>query len=66
LPCGVPQVVFGANFTAHPQTADPEMPGAGLKAGHLKTWLKSAGVADPASLDQIELPPFGVYIGQIE
>jgi alpha-glucosidase len=62
----VPQVVVSANFTADAQIVDLETPGAGLKPGHLKTLLKSAGVADPASLDHIELPPFGVYIGQIE
>jgi len=63
---GAPQVVVSTNFTADPQIVDLETPGAGLKAGHLKTLLKSPGAADPDSLDRIELPPFGVYIGQIE
>jgi alpha-glucosidase len=63
---GAPQVVVSTNFTADPQTVDLEAPGAGLKAGHLRTLLKSPGVADPQSLDRIELPPFGVYIGQVE
>jgi alpha-glucosidase len=62
---GRPQVVVSANFTARAQTVDLETPGAGLMAPHLKTLLKSPGVADPVSLDRIELPPFGVYIGQV-
>lgn len=63
---GMPQVVVSANFTAEPQIVNLESSGAGLSAGHLKTLLKSPGGADPASLEQIELGPFGVYIGQIE
>jgi alpha-glucosidase len=63
---GMPQVVVSANFTAQPQTVDLETPGAGLKPERLRTLLKSPGVADPASPDPIELPPFGVYIGQVE
>jgi alpha-glucosidase len=31
----------------------------------VKTLLKSPGGSDPASLDHIELQPFGVYIGQV-
>jgi alpha-glucosidase len=63
---GAPQVVVSANFTTEPQIVDLEAPGAGLEAGHLKTLLKSPGAVDPESLVRIELPPFGVYIGQIE
>ncbi|HEX4028975.1 MAG TPA: alpha-glucosidase [Terracidiphilus sp.] len=63
---GMPQVVVSANFTAEPQIVNLEAGGAGLKPGHLKTLLKSPGGADPASLDQIVLGPFGVYIGEIE
>jgi alpha-glucosidase len=63
---GMPQVVVSANFTAEPQIVNLESSGAGLSAGHLKTLLKSPGGADPTSLEQIELGPFGVYIGEIE
>jgi alpha-glucosidase len=63
---GMPQVVVSANFTAEPQIVNLEAGGAGLKPGRLKTLLKSPGGADPASLDQIVLGPFGVYIGEIE
>ncbi|HVU45969.1 MAG TPA: alpha-glucosidase [Terracidiphilus sp.] len=63
---GMPQVVVSANFTAEPQIVNLEAGEAGLKPGHLKTLLKSPGGADPTSLEQIELGPFGVYIGEIE
>ena len=63
---GMPQVVVSANFTAAPQIVNLLSGDAGLKPGHLKTLLKSPGGADPASLSQIELGPFGVYIGEID
>jgi alpha-glucosidase len=62
---GSPAIVITANFTAEPQVVNV-MGGAGLKAGKVKTLLKSPGGADPKSLDRIELGPFGVYIGQVE
>jgi alpha-glucosidase len=63
---GMPQVVVSANFTAEPQIVNLGAGQAGLKPGHLKTLLKSPGGADATSLEQIELGPFGVYIGEIE
>src|SRR5581483_10476777 len=63
---GMPQVVVSANFTAEPQMVNLLAAGSGLKAGRLKTLLKSPGGTDPVSLDRVELAPFGVYIGEIE
>jgi alpha-glucosidase len=62
---GMPQVIVSANFTAEPQTVSLGADSPDLKAGHLKTLLKSPRGADPVSLDHIELAPFGVYIGEI-
>lgn len=59
------QVVVSCNFTADPQTANLTS-GASLKGTHAKTLLKSEGEADPASLDAVQLPAFGVYVGQVE
>ena len=59
---GEAPVVVSVNFTAEPQTVNLA---AGVKAGSLYTLLKSPGGADPASLDSIELGPFGVYIGEV-
>jgi len=63
---GAPQVVVSVNFTAQPQIVNLASGGAGLKAGNLHTLLKSPGGTDPKSPDQIELGPFGVYIGELK
>ncbi len=60
---GAPSVVVSVNFTAEPQTVSLSVPGI---AGKLKTLLKTPDAADPASLSQIQLGPFGVYIGQVK
>lgn len=63
---GAPQVVVAVNFTADAQTVNLTTGDAGVKAGHAKTLLKSPGGTDPASLDKVELGPFGVYIGEVK
>ena len=63
---GDAQVVVTANFTAEPQTVNLTAGGASLKGTHGKTLLKSPSGADPASLDHVELGPFGVYIGEVK
>jgi len=60
------EVVVSCNFTADPQTVNLIAGGGGLKGNHARTLLKSPGGSDPASLDAVELPPFGVYIGQVQ
>jgi alpha-glucosidase len=60
---GKPAVVVSVNFTAEPQTVSLSVPGSG---GRPKTLLKSPGAADPATLDRIELGPFGVYVGEVQ
>jgi len=60
---GAPAVVVSVNFTADPQTVSLSVPGAG---GGVKTLLKTPGAQDPASISQIELGPFGVYIGEVK
>jgi alpha-glucosidase len=63
---GSPAIVISANFTADPQTVNLGGVSATLKARKVKTLLKSPGGKDPATLDTVELGPFGVYIGQAE
>ncbi len=64
-------VVVAANFTAEPQlvnlgaTAQPAGQN-GVPGNRAKTLLKSPGVNDPESLEAIQLPPFGVYVGQVQ
>jgi alpha-glucosidase len=59
---GDPPVVVSVNFTAQRQTVSLSVPGFN---GKLKTLLKTPGAADPDSLDQIQLGPFGVFVGRI-
>ncbi len=58
-----PTVVVSANFSAEPQTVSLSVPGF---SGKVKTLLKTPGAADPSSLGQIQLGPFGVYVGEIQ
>ena len=61
---GTPAVIVSLNFTAEPQTVALAVPGVAAES-KVKTLLKSPNSADPASLNQILLPPFGVYIGEV-
>jgi len=58
---GAAAVVVSVNFTAEPQAVSLSVPGA---TGKAKTLLKTPGATDPASLDKIQLGPFGVYVGE--
>jgi alpha-glucosidase len=60
---GAPAVVVSVNFTAEAQTVNLSIPGSG---GKTRTLLKTPGAADPAGLGQIELGPFGVYVGEVK
>jgi alpha-glucosidase len=60
---GVPAVVVSVNFTAEPQTVSLSVP---QTSGKTKTLLKTPGAADPVSLNQIVLGPYGVYIGEVQ
>lgn len=63
---GAPAVVVACNFTAQPQTIGFNLSAQGIHSTRVKTLLKSPGTGDPASLKQVKLPAFGVYIGQLE
>ena len=55
-------VVVSVNFKAEPQLVSLSVHGAGA---NLKTLLKTPGARDPVSLHQIQLGPYGVYIGEV-
>ena len=55
-------VVVSVNFKAEPQSVSLSVHGAGA---NLKTLLKTPGARDPVSLQQIQLGPYGVYIGEV-
>jgi alpha-glucosidase len=58
------QVVVSCNFSAEPQTVN--LSGGGVKGTHANTLLKSPSGSEPASLDKVELPAFGVYVGEVQ
>jgi alpha-glucosidase len=63
---GQPAVVVACNFTAEPQKVSFDLSQQGVTSKQAKTLMKTPGSSDPASLDAVNLPPFGVYIGQVQ
>lgn len=63
---GSPAVVVACNFTPQSQTIGFDLTAEGVGSTRAKTLLKSPGTNDPASLKQVKLPPYGVWIGQVE
>jgi alpha-glucosidase len=63
---GAPAVVVACNFTDQPQKIDLSLAGEGVQSKKVKTLMKFPEASDPASLDSVELPPFGAYVGQVE
>ncbi len=62
---GQPTVVVACNFTADAQKFAFDLSAVG-GAKQAKTLMKTPGSSDPASLDTVNLPPYGVYIGQLQ
>jgi alpha-glucosidase len=63
---GQPAVVVACNFTAEPQKIGFDLSQQGISSKQVKTLMKTPGASDPASLDAVSLPPYGVYIGQLQ
>jgi alpha-glucosidase len=63
---GQPTVVVACNFTASPQKFAFNLSGIGSPSKQAKTLMKTPGSSDPASLDEVNLPPYGVYVGQVQ
>ncbi len=63
---GQPTVVVACNFTASLQKFAFDLSGTGLTSKQAKTLMKTPGSSDPASLDEVNLPPYGVYVGQVQ
>ena len=59
-------VLVACNFTAQSQTVAFDLSSQGVSGQKLTTLLQTPGSAEPESLASIKLPPFGVYIGQIQ
>ena len=63
---GQPAVVVACNFTAEPQKISFDLSAQGITSKQAKTLMKTPGSSDPSSLNDVQLPPFGVYIGQVQ
>jgi alpha-glucosidase len=63
---GQPAVVVACNFTPERQKFAFDLAQHGITSKQAKTLMKTPGSSDPMSLDQVNLPPFGVYIGQVQ
>ena len=63
---GEPAVVVACNFTAQPQKVSFDLSSQGITSKQAKTLMKTPGSSDPPSLDNVQLPPFGVYMGQVQ
>ncbi len=63
---GQPAVVVACNFTAQPQKVSFDLSSRGIASKQAKTLMKTPGSSDPSSLDNVQLPPFGVYMGQVQ
>lgn len=59
-------VLVSLNFSAANQSLKLDLSGAGVKGKHLKKLLASSSEINPASLDSIELPPYGSYVGHVQ
>jgi alpha-glucosidase len=59
-------VLVACNFTAHQQTVAFDLSPQGVSGRRLKTLLSTPGSPEPDSLASVKLPPYGVYIGQIQ
>lgn len=63
---GQPTVVVACNFTAEPQKFGFDLSQQGISSNQAKTLMKTPGAGNPASLDAVNLPAFGVYVGQVQ
>jgi alpha-glucosidase len=59
-------VLVACNFTATAQTVTFDLSPQGVSGQKLTTLLQTPGSAEPESPASIKLPPYGVYIGQIQ
>jgi alpha-glucosidase len=59
-------VVVICNFTAATQTVSFNLKPYGIAGRNVRTLLKTPGSGDPASLNGINVQPFGVYLLQVQ
>ena len=65
-PDGKHAVVVALNCTAQKHTVHFDLASYGLHSTHARTLLHSGAVAEHVALHHLHLPPFAVWIGQVE
>jgi alpha-glucosidase len=61
-----PSVLVAMNFTAQPQTVSYALQPQGIQGTHATALLADGGVASDVDLSHVVLPPFGVFVGQVQ
>ncbi|MGO8718204.1 MAG: glycoside hydrolase family 13 protein [Acidobacteriaceae bacterium] len=59
-------VLVAINFTAQPHTVSFQLKPLGIDGSRAKTLLQDSSIAANVPLHHLELPPFAVYIGQVQ
>src|ERR1700751_3117934 len=63
---GHPAVVVACNFTAMTQSLKFDLTKQGIHSKNAITIAKTPNLNDPSSLDNVTLPPFGIYVGEVQ
>ncbi len=58
--------MVACNFTDRAQKVSFDLSPQGITGKQVKTLMKTPGSGDPASLDAVQLVPYGVYIGEVQ
>ena len=59
-------VLVAMNFTDKPQAVSYSLQSEGIQGGHATALLEAGGAATDVDLSHLMLPPFGVFIGQVQ
>jgi alpha-glucosidase len=59
-------VLIACNFTAQAQTVVFDLSPQGVSGKEMKALLQTPGMDESQSLSSLKLPPYGVYIGQVQ
>lgn len=61
-----PSVLVAMNFTDKPQAVSYSLQAEGIQGSHATALLEDEGLGKDADLSHVMLPPFGVFIGQVQ
>ncbi len=59
-------VLVAMNFTAQPRKVSFDLKAQGITGTHARTLLQNGGVRERVSLHHVKLPPFAVFIGEVQ